>query len=141
MYEVPHNTKPLRTWPMMLISLYYMVLGCLSAINNISFFFAIIYSDMLDSHRIMSTLWLTLIVLANAGRLIFFVGLMNDRRWAYWGCLVIETLMIMHAGYTLAFSKIRIYEWIIISIGIIGIVILGYLFRPKVWRTFFGGEE
>ncbi|KPL81186.1 hypothetical protein [Herpetosiphon geysericola] len=141
MYEVPHNTRPISKWPIMLISLYYMVLGSLAAINSISFFITMIYSDMLDSHRIMSTLWLALIVIANAGRLAFFVGLINYRRWAYCGSLIIETLMIMHAGYTLAFSKIRIYEWIIISIGMIGIVILGYLFRPKVWRTFFGVEE
>ncbi|MBM7844075.1 hypothetical protein [Herpetosiphon giganteus] len=132
MYEVPHNTKPLRTWPMMLISLYYMVLGCLAAINSISFFTTMIDSDMLDSHRIMNTFWLTLIVLANAGRLIFFVGLMNYRRWAYWGSLVIETLMLIHAGYALAFSNIRIYEWIMISIGMIGLVILGYLLRPQI---------
>ncbi|MFD3165007.1 hypothetical protein [Herpetosiphon sp. NSE202] len=136
MYEVPHNLKPISKWPVSIISLYYMVLGSLSAINSISFFFAIIYSDMLDSHRIMSTLWLALIVIANAGRLIFFIGLMNYRCWAYWGSIVIETLMIMHAGYTLVFSNIRIYEWIIISIGMIGIVILGYLFRPRVNHQF-----
>ncbi|WP_110518913.1 hypothetical protein [Herpetosiphon llansteffanensis] len=141
MYEVPHNVKPISQWPVSIISLYYMVLGCLSAIYSISFFITMIDSDMLDSHRIMHTLWLALIVLANTSRLVFFVGLMNYRRWAYWGCLVIETLMLMHAGYTLAFSKIRIYDWITIGIGIIALVILGYLVRPKVRRTFLAVEE
>ncbi|XSG75272.1 hypothetical protein ACP8Y2_24200 [Herpetosiphon llansteffanensis] len=136
MYQVPHNLKPISQWPVSIISLYYMVLGCLSVIYSIPFAFAMIYSDMLYSHRIMSTLWLALVVLANASRFVFFVGLINYRRWAYWGSLVIETLMIMHAGYTLAFSKIQIYDWITISIGIIALAILGYLFRPKVWRKF-----
>ncbi len=95
-----------------------------------------IYSDMLYSHRIMNTLWLALVLLANASRFVFFVGIMNYRRWAYWGSLVIETLMIIHAAYTLAFSKIKIYDWIPIIIGITALAILGYLFRPKVWRKF-----
>ncbi len=141
MYEVPHNTKPLSKWPVLIISLYYIFVGLIAAISSISFFVTMIYSDMLNSNRLMLTLWFSLILIANASRLGVFIGLLSQRLWAYRGSMVIETLMVINAGYILFFSKPYRLNWPIIISGIIALLILGYLFRLKVRHAFFTIKE
>lgn len=138
MYEVPQNVKPISEWPIFFISMYYGAIGAVGAIPSCYFLMYVIFDHqrILNSNNLANTLWFSLIFIANTSRLGLFIGLLRLRRWAYWCSISIEILMIIHGGYTLAFSKIQIYDLIIISIGIIALVILGYLFRPKVWRTF-----
>ncbi|WP_110518911.1 hypothetical protein [Herpetosiphon llansteffanensis] len=144
MYKVPHNVKPISQWPVFFISMYYGVVGTVGAIPGCYFLMYVIWDHqrILHSNNLANTLWFSLIFLANMSRLGLFIGLIRLRRWAYWCTISIETITIISAVYiSLSFTRNHILNWIIISIGIIALVILGYLFRPKVWRTFLAVEE
>lgn len=139
MYQVPQNVKPISQWPIFFISLYYGVVGAISVIPSCYFlmYVSFYYKSMLNNDNLANTLWFSLIFIANTSRLGLFIGLLRLRRWAYWWSISIETLIIINAVYILlSFSRTHILNWIIITIGIVALVILGYLFRPRVWRTF-----
>ena len=142
MYEVPQNVKPISQWPIFFISIYYGAIGAVGAIPSCYFLMYVIFDHqrILNSNNLANTLWFSLIFIANTSRLGLFIGLLRLRRWAYWCSISIEILIIISAVQVLSFDKMQILDLIVIIIGIIALGILGYLFRPKVWRTFFATQ-